>query len=403
MQPKRTASSESPRASSAAALAAMDLLPRSDPRWCIAASQAAIASGKLGDRQRLEAAGLQLVALADEGHTSGRMVVAAARASIPLLLAGLRGPSDLLLAHVNRHGDAIGWGDPGVAAWVHLARGTHAAECGAPEAAVVHMEGAASKFEEAGDVRGACAQCANIGWTRIDVGNTHGAADALRAGIERAAALGLSHVVSNARIWLGLVCAWRCAFSEAEALVGEAAGEFEARANQRMEAVARRALAEVLLRRAESGRGDSAPTLLSRAEREVRRAIEVAADTPPSRAHGLATLSDVLRLQGRAEEGLASAEEGRALLESQGHVVHGEARVRAAFVEALRATGREADADASLAAARAWLAARAEQIEPGERRDRFMRAVPDHARIVAMCGDLAPTDAAECEGRGPSV
>src|SRR6185503_20268145 len=58
------------------AIEAMVLLPRGDTRWCIAAGQAAIASGKLGDGTRLEAVARELIDLGGEGRASGRVVVA---------------------------------------------------------------------------------------------------------------------------------------------------------------------------------------------------------------------------------------------------------------------------------------------------------------------------------------
>ncbi len=357
-----------------AAIEAMALLPRGDTRWCIAAGQAAIASGKLGDRARLESVANELIELGREGHASGRMVVAAARASIPLLLAGLRAPAEGLLAHVQAHGDAIAWSDPGVAAWIHLARGTHAAEVGEPAAALAHMEEAAAKFEDAGDVRGACAQSANIGWTALEVGEADKAERALRHGIERAAALGLSHVVSNASIHLGLALARRGEHAEAAALVTEAVGVFQAGENHRMEAMARRAMADVLL-----GVGE-----LGRAEGFALRATQLARSMPPILAYTLATLSDVLRGRGRLEEALAAAQDASRLLREQGHMVQGEARVRAALIEALASVGRDEESREALTAARTWLSARAERFEAGEKRDRFLREVPDNARLLAL-------------------
>ncbi len=356
------------------ALEAMELLPRGDTRWCIAAGQAAIASGKLGDRERLESVAGELIELGREGRASGRMVVAAARASIPLLLAGLRAPAEKLLAHVNRHGDAIAWSDPGVAAWIHLARGTHAAEMGEAGTALTHMEEAAERFEEAGDIRGACAQCANIGWTGMEVGENRRAERALRNGIAKAGTLGLSHVVANARIYLGLVLARQGAHAEAEALITEAVNNFQARGNQRMEAVARRTLAEAYLRRGN----------LERAAAEGTRAVEIAGGMPPIKAYSLATLADVLRAQGRTAEALARALEASALLEAQGQIVQGEANVRAALVEALSAASRPEEALVALASARAWLDSRADRVTEGAPRERFLHDVPDHARIEAL-------------------
>lgn len=98
----------------------------------------------------------------------------------------------------------------------------------------------------------------------------------------------------------------------------------------------------------------------------------------------MATLADVLRAQGRAEEALSRAREAAALLEAQGRIVQGEANVRAALVEALTAAGRHEEAASALIAARAWLDSRAARVAEGGARERFLHDVPDHARIAAL-------------------
>ena len=141
-----------------------------------------------------------------------------------------------------------------------------------------------------------------------------------------------------------------------------------------MEAVARRALAEVYLLG-----GD-----LDRAEGEALRAVEIASAMPPIRAHALATLGGVLGRRGRTEGALAAAQHAAQLLGELGSMVQGEACVRVALVEALAAASREEEARAALASAHAWLQSRADGIDAGERRERFLREVPDHARILAL-------------------
>ena len=141
-----------PSREQSAALSAMALLTKGDTRWCIAAGQAAIASGKLGDRARLESVANELIDLGREGRASGRMVVAAARASIPLLLAGLRPQAEGLLRHVSAFGDSIAWSDPGVAAWIHLARGTHAAERGDLSVSAIKAQQAAEEVARAAEI-----------------------------------------------------------------------------------------------------------------------------------------------------------------------------------------------------------------------------------------------------------
>ncbi|MBK8255107.1 MAG: protein kinase [Polyangiaceae bacterium] len=359
-----------------AALEAMALLPRGGSKWYMAASQAAIASGKLGDRDRLESAASELIAeiVRANGAVTSVMTVAAARASIPLVLAGLRLPAEALLLHLETHADSAVLAEPAAAAWVHLARGTHAAEMGDCLPAVEHMTLSQTMFEEAGDVRGACAQSANIGWTSLEIGDVAGAELALTSGIERAQQLGLAHVVLNARIHLGLLLGRKGQFVEAESHVQEAIGGFVSGKNQRMEAIARRALAEVLYE----------ANQLGRAEIEAQKSAALAANMAPIKAYSLATSARVLLRAGRVDSALEAAENAATLLDRQGQMVQGEACVRATLVEALSAANLTERARTALAEARNWLSERATRFPQGPLRDRFLNNVPDNKRLLSM-------------------
>ena len=73
--------------------------------------------------------------------------------------------------------------------------------------------------------------------------------------------------------------------------------------------------------------------------------------------------------------------------------------VRLAHAEALDQTGARAEARAALAVAHQRLLARAERIEEPAWRDRFLRAVPVNARILALAEEWgaqrAPTGAVD--------
>jgi hypothetical protein len=98
------------------------------------------------------------------------------------------------------------------------------------------------------------------------------------------------------------------------------------------------------------------------------------------------------RLEGLCHNYLATI----ALLDQPGMVEEGESLVRLVHAEALRAAGRQGDFVAATAAARAALQARAAKISDPEWRRRFLTAVPDNARTIALA-----EDAEREQGRGP--
>jgi hypothetical protein len=91
----------------------------------------------------------------------------------------------------------------------------------------------------------------------------------------------------------------------------------------------------------------------------------------------------VLLARGRVDESLDVSGRARELLERLGSIEEGDATVRLARAEALRAAGREDDARAAIAAARANILGRGARIADETFRAGFL-ALPDHARALAL-------------------
>jgi eukaryotic-like serine/threonine-protein kinase len=136
--------------------------------------------------------------------------------------------------------------------------------------------------------------------------------------------------------------------------------------------------ARVQLARLRAGRGD-----LDGAEREVRKATDYP-QARPLRAYANAVLGTILLSQGRPEQALAVAKEGKRLFDAVGAVHEGDALIHLALAEALSAAGHAAAARSALRAAHDRLLARAAKIEDPALHESFLENVHDHARTVAL-------------------
>jgi tetratricopeptide (TPR) repeat protein len=210
--------------------------------------------------------------------------------------------------------------------------------------------------------------------------------------------MGLSAAAAGARHNLGYVLASSEPdperLVEARALEERAIEAFEAYGSPRMAGASRMYLAAIAY-----AAGD-----LDRAEADARAAVDLLSTVPPLHPQALATLARVLLARGHAEEALALAGSAIAALGSQSRPESGEARIRLMFAEALAAVGRAAEAASAIAEARAALLARAQKIADPTLRDRFLSAVPDNARTLALArvwSDIDPAPPTERAPHGP--
>jgi hypothetical protein len=144
-------------------------------------------------------------------------------------------------------------------------------------------------------------------------------------------------------------------------------------ADPRLEGASRIYLSRILL-----ASGDVAG-----AEAEARLVAESAASPAPLRAGAFAALAEALRASGRLAEALTDATDAARVLASLGSVEDFEALIGLAHAEALASSGRHEEARTAIAAAAGRVLARAARLgEPV--RSRFLSAVPDNVRILAL-------------------
>jgi ATP/maltotriose-dependent transcriptional regulator MalT len=296
-----------------------------------------------------------------------------------LLFGGQYAVADHLIARLRTEAGEQAELEAPVVAQLQQLYAFRASYAGDPGACLEGFEAALAAFESVGDRREACAVRSNLGFIFLELGDFERAEEALRGALAGAERLGLGDVHPVAMSNLGHVLAYRGRLEEARLYEQRALDAFQKLGDPRMEGVARTYLAKIAL-----FAGD-----LVHAEREVRRAIELLTVAPPLRAAGLALLARVLLELGRPAEALPFACEAHTTLESLGGLEEGEALVRLVYAEAIQASGDRREFTLAAIAASERLLARADKISDPSWRDRFLSAVPDHARTLELAHEVA--------------
>ena len=362
------------------ASAALDHLPKASDAWYAAAAELALSAGRLGEHDELVALMRQLEPFGLHEGCSPSCLVAWARVSGQLLLAGKRAEAAGGFARIDHVAHAFA-SEPALSARVSLTRAMRALVEGDAGAYRDHTSDAADAFERAGDRRSACMQRVSVGYASLGLGDHDDAEIKLRDALASAQRMGLANVVAYSKNNLGLTLARKGMIDDARRIETEAIASFVAQGDGRLEHSSRVYLAQIL-RLA----GD-----LTSAEREARAAIEFFRVATPLRAFALAVLAEVLLEAGKFEDARDAATEARGLLQELGHLEEGEALVRLVHAEALQASGDEAAGRAAIEEAKRELLGRAEKIRDESRRRSFLERVPENARTLRLAASLAPT------------
>jgi tetratricopeptide (TPR) repeat protein len=341
--------------------------------WYHAIGEAAAASGKLGNKDKLvELAGSLTKAAPLSPEAAPARVIALTRSATQLVLAGRMQEADELLGLLSE-----GELDASVAGWVYEARAVRAGSASDPGGRVAMAQRAASCFAQTGDLRNACLQLTSVGFALNEIGSYQAAEQSLHEAIALGERMGLSNAVSTARAQLGRALVQLKRWEQAETTLGGAISALHEQGNQRLEGVARTYLARLLL---QTGRGAAA-------EDEARRALAVLSKAPPLRASASAMLAAVLLSLGRAQEAANNAHDAFEALEQGGGLPTGEGLVRLMRAETLLALGQHGDAALALRRAHEQLENKAGQIEDPALRDAFY-SVPEHARLRQLHAEL---------------
>ncbi|WP_438011071.1 protein kinase [Sorangium sp. So ce321] len=364
---------------------AAELLPAGCPGWFRAVTQIAAAAGKLGAVDRVArwaaiaeglAGGPPPSAAAgppssDAGRRRAR-VACFCECGAQLVFGGRYAEADALLARIDEDLRALPAPDAELVAMAQQLRAIRASAGGDPEACLEGLEAALAAFEQAGDRRSACVIGANLGFIYAELGELASAESVLRAALEAADRMGLRELATVALHNLGHVLGQLGKLDEAQLAERRAVEAFQQRGDLRMEGVARTYLAKIALLS-----GDAAT-----AEREARAAEAALHVAPRLRAPAVAVRARALLALGEVAAALGAARAAFGELAALGSLEEGESLVRLAYADALAASGAHGEAAAVLAEARESLLARAERIADPRRRERFLTAVPENARVV---------------------
>lgn len=355
-----------------AALDAARALEPGGALWFTALGEAAAASGKAGDTAELVQLGEQLRDRPASDGDAPQRLVALARTATQLTLSGKLELADELLALLEAPGAARD-ADPAVFAWVHEARAVRANAAGDPAARVRLAEAAADSFEQAGDLRNACLQRVSVGFACVEIGAYEVAMRSLGDALAHGERLALSNSVPVAQAQLARALSRTGEQARAIALERTAVGGLVEQGNQRLAGVARGYLAGMLL---ETGEHDAALD-------EARSAVATLAKAPALLCSALATLSRVHLAADRADDACEHSSRAMEILARIGDSAVGESSIRLAHVEALRAAGRDAEANQAIAEARVRVHARAALLADPELRRHFLD-MRENARILAL-------------------
>ena len=232
--------------------------------------------------------------------------------------------------------------DPQALGLLHQVRAVRASAAGDLGRCLTGLESALQAFEQAGDLRNACAVRNNLGYMYSELGDFQRAEAALRQALRRLRPHGAPRSV-------GAPCSTTSAASSASgpswprpsASNGWPSRRFGRQGEPRMEGLARIYLAEILI-----ARGDSrAPQPKKRRPPSPRWWWR-----PPSGWRRWARWPEPGWAAAIVTGGLAAAGEAHAALERLGEIEEGESMVRLTYAEALAAAGQEAEARAALAA-----------------------------------------------------
>ncbi|AKT37089.1 serine/threonine-protein kinase PknK [Chondromyces crocatus] len=351
---------------------ARQLLPRGSSAWLSAAAEAAASALSRGARD-------DLIAIAEDlrravpTELEATDVAVLARVAQILLRAGLADAAAPLVAMLEaapREAHA----DPHVAGQLAAVVGVRALFAGDVAASAMAFAESSALFEQAGDTRNAITTRVNHAVARLCLGSYPEAEAELRRALPEGERMGLYQLVTWIKHNLGIALLHQGELAEARALEEEAIEAGLVRGHVWTEVGARCTLALVLLRLGE----------LEEAEREAKHAVQVCDASLPARCTALAVLAQTRLWQARAGEALGPATEAMQTLTDLGGLDEGEALVRLVYAEAQRACGQERAALEAISAARWRLLERAALIADETWRRRFLEAVPENNRTMAL-------------------
>lgn len=297
-----------------------------------------------------------------------------ALAVLPMLQVGQYGLADAVLARLEEILASGAHPEPTFPARVYAARALRSLFGNDPVGYLEESTRAARSYEALDEPRFSLLHWNNVGFAHVSLGDGESALRVFQAVIDEAGARDLGRIATAARHNRGLALMLLGRHAEAVATERAVIHEAEALGDAHLAAMAWVYLGRVLL-----AAGDASGALHA-----VAQALPSLATQPGARVYGLAIRATALLRGGHRMEALEAAEEGMRLLDAVGSVEEGEGLLRLAWLEALRAGGSDAAADAALAVAWRRLQQRMAKVRGAEARYAFVMNVPEHARTAEL-------------------
>ncbi|MEZ4383569.1 MAG: AAA family ATPase [Nannocystaceae bacterium] len=356
-----------------AALAALEELPETSPRWCSAIGEAALAAARVGDTARVVEITERIARFEPTAEGGGENLLGLVGAAVPLAAAGAGAGASGIFDRIVDVTAKVAKTDPGALGPMHSARALKAIGEGAVGTVYAEMSAAVHAFEAVGSIRNALELSSGAGFFCLELGLFERGEALLRKTIRRTQEAGLEHLCAVARHNLGRRLADRGRTREALELEYAALASFELHDNHRMRGLTLAHIAWALLL---AGRLEEALAQADAAVGELDG--EVA-----SQSIALATRAQVHLHSSDSEAALADAQRAMDGLAGLDRVQEGESLIRLTWAEALAASGRKIEARAALDVARRSVDERAAKIHEGHLRESFWR-LPEHAKIARL-------------------
>jgi hypothetical protein len=355
------------------ATAALGLVTRGAPEWCLAAAEAAVAAGKLGEHDACVRLSGQLLETVLREDNERELTIALSRVATQLVLSGEAQLAADLLDRASRVSDEL-HPDSAVLGWLLEARAVLAGASGDPVGRIELAEAAANRFEEAGDLRNACLQRVSLGFAQVEFGAFEEAEHALREALMVAERMELSNTVPIAKAQLARAIAEQERTEEALALASDAVAAFDQQGNRRLAGMSRVYLAQIQLTLGQ------VETALATAT----RAVGILDNAPALQRSALAVLALARVAAGAPGHALEAAQKANAGLDAEEQLPAGECLVRLALAEALLASDRPEEAVAAARSARTRIDKLTRGILQVERRRQYLIAHRERRRILEI-------------------
>jgi eukaryotic-like serine/threonine-protein kinase len=350
-----------------AAHEAIRMLPWGSRCWLYVLGELAAAEGKLGNPASVFSLGDTLESTPHVEGLEGVRAIAAARIAMQMAFSGDPVAASSLLennAPSEARLDAVARG------YILEARAVIAGVRGHRGDRVRLAEQAAACFEAGRDPRNAALLGGSVGFAFNEAGMYERAKIKLKRAIALADSVGAKNAVTVARVQLARAFLLTGERENGQLMMREAIRELIEQKNARLEGVARVYLAESLLD--EGG--------VAEAELQLERAVSLLEAASPLLAPALAVLSRVRMRQGNLEEALRLVDRAADIARTLA-IPSGEGMVRYSRIMVLEAAGDLAEARAARERGKAWLAARAAELDDAELAEAFLR-IAEHRAIL---------------------